>query len=89
MPVTSQTRHPYIAQRVTIQGGEPTIRATRIPVRTIVQYVLQQGIPPEVLVKEFPHVSLAAIYDALSFYYDHRSLLYRLIHQQTETSWRR
>jgi uncharacterized protein (DUF433 family) len=89
MPVASQARHPYIAQRATVQGGEPTIRGTRIPVRTIVQYVLQQGLPAEALVKEFSHLSLAAIYDALSFYYDHRPLLDRLIHQQTEASWRR
>ena len=89
MTVTQQVRHPYIAQRATVHGGEPIIRGTRVPVRTVVQYVLQQGVAPEALVKEFPHLSLAAIYDALSFYYDHRSLLDRLIREQTEAAWRR
>lgn len=89
MPVTQQTRHPYIAQRATVQGGEPVIRGTRVPVRTIVGYVLRQGIAPEVVVKEYPHLTLAAVYDALSFYYDHRALLDRLIDQQREAVWRR
>ena len=84
-----QTRHPYIAHRVGVQGGEPAIRGTRIPVRTVVQYVLHQGIAPEVLEKEFPRLSLAAIYDALSFYYDHRPLLDKLIRHQVEGAWRR
>ena len=89
MSVVQQTRHPYIVRRAHLQGGEPTIRGTRIPVRAIVQYVLQQGLAPEALVKEFRHLSLAAIYDALSFYYDHRPLLDKLVHQQTEAAWRR
>lgn len=89
MAVTQQTRHPYIVQRAGIHGGEPTIQGTRIPVRTIAQYVLRQGITPEALVKEFPHLSIAAVYDALSFYYDHRPLIDKLIHQQTEADWRR
>lgn len=89
MPVLHETRHPYIAQRATVHGGEPVIRGTRIPVRTIVQYVLRQGIAPEALVKEFPPLSLAAIYDALSFYYDHRSLLDKLMREQTEAAWHR
>ena len=89
MSITQQTRHPYIAQRPGVQGAEPTVRGTRIPVRAIVQYVLRQGIAPEALIKEFSRLSLAAIYDALSFYYDHRILLDKLMRQQTESAWRR
>ncbi len=89
MAVIQHTRHPYITQRTLVQGGEPTIRGTRISVRTVVQYVLRQGIPPEVLAKEFSPLSLAAVYDAISFYYDHRPLIDRLLQQQTEAVWRR
>lgn len=49
------------------------IAGTRFPVRSVVQYVLLQGLSPEELVKEFPHLSLAQVYDALSYYYDHRA----------------
>lgn len=89
MSVAQQTRHPYVVARASIQGGEPTVRNTRVPVRAIVQYVLREGIAPEALTREFRHLSLAAIYDALSFYYDHRSLLDKLIRQQTEAAWRK
>ena len=88
MKTAQKTGHPYIVRRAGIQGGEPTIRGTRIPVRAVVQYVLREGIAPEALVKEFSHLSLAAVYDALSFYYDHRSLLDKLILGQSETKWR-
>jgi uncharacterized protein (DUF433 family) len=31
-----------------------------------------QGMTPEELVAEFPHLTLASVHDALSYYYDHR-----------------
>jgi len=89
MATAQQTRHPHIVQSTSIQGGEPTLRDSRIPVRSVVQYVLKQGLTPEALVKEFRGLSLAAIYDALSFYYDHRPFLDKLIRQQAEPAWRR
>jgi len=48
------------------------IRGTKFSVRSIVSYVLHQGISPEELVKEFSHLTLAQVYDALSYYYDHK-----------------
>ena len=89
MAVAQKTQHPYVVSRSHVQGGEPTIRGTRVPVRTIVQYVLREGIPPEALVKEFPRLSVAAVYDALSYYYDHRSHLDKLLRAQAEDAWRR
>jgi hypothetical protein len=41
-------------------------------VRTIVVYVLHHGTTPEALLGYYPQLSLAAIYDALSYYYDNR-----------------
>ena len=35
-------------------------------------YVLHHGINPEELLSYYPQIGLAAIYDALSYYYDHR-----------------
>lgn len=85
MKTKQKTRHVYIVSHPRIQGGEPTIRGTRMPVRSIVQYVIRQGIPPETVAKEF-RLTLAAIYDALSFYYDHRSLMDRIIERQVEAA---
>lgn len=33
---------------------------------------MRQGMTPEELVSEFPHLTLAQVYDALSYYYDHK-----------------
>ena len=85
MKIGQKALHAYIESRPNVQGGEPVIRGTRMPVRSVVHYVLQQGIPPETLAKEF-RLSLASIYDALSFYYDHRAFMDRIIHRQAEAA---
>ena len=64
--------HPHIVSDPDTCGGSPRIVGTRIPVRTIIVYVLHHGINPEELLSYYPQISLAAIYDALSYYYDHR-----------------
>lgn len=49
------------------------IRGTRFPVRSVVEYVLRQGTTPEEMVRTWRHLTLAAVYDALSYYYDHKA----------------
>jgi len=65
--------HPYIESDQSICGGSPRVAGTHITVRTIATYVLQYGLSPDELLTYYPHVGLAAIYDALSYYYDHRT----------------
>ena len=65
--------HPYIESDQSVCGGSPRVAGTRIPVRTIATYVLQYGLSPDELLTYYPHVGLAEIYDALSYYYDHRA----------------
>ena len=64
--------HPYIVSRADYCGGSPVIKGTKFLVRSVVNYVLRQGISPEELVGEFSHLTLAQVYDALSYYYDHK-----------------
>lgn len=66
-----QTTHPYVTQVDGVAGGKPVIMGTRTPVRSIVAYHRMGNSPEEIQVK-LPHLSLAQIYDALSFYYDHQ-----------------
>ena len=68
-------KHPYIVARKGVCGGSPAIAGTKFPVRSVVNYVLRQGLSPEELVREFRHLSLAQVYDALSYYYDHRDVI--------------
>jgi len=67
-----RTEHPYIVSQKDFCGGSPVIRGSKFPVRSVVNYVLRQGLSPEELVKEFSHLTLAQIYDAFSYYYDHQ-----------------
>ena len=70
--LAKKAEHPYIVSQKDFCGGSPAIRGTKFPVRAVVNYVLHQGLSPEELVKEFTHLTLAQVYDALSYYYDHK-----------------
>ncbi|MEW5768135.1 MAG: DUF433 domain-containing protein [bacterium] len=76
--IAEVAHHTYITQDSNICGGEPIIRETRFPVRSVVFYILKEGMFPEELVAEFPHLSLSAVCDALSYYYDHTEEIERL-----------
>lgn len=65
-------KHPYITTAKSHCGGAPIIAGTKFPVRSIVFYVLKQGMTPEELVKEFSHINLPQVYDALSYYYENK-----------------
>jgi uncharacterized protein (DUF433 family) len=67
-----KTIHPYIVVDPAICGGGPRIKGTRITVRTIAIATLLHGLSPEELLAHYPHLTLAGIHDALSYYYDHR-----------------
>ena len=53
-------------------GGKPRIAGSRIQVKHIVVMHERQGMSPEEIVSEYPHLTLAGIYAALSYYHDHR-----------------
>jgi len=65
------TEHPYIESVPTILHGEPVIRNTRTPVRAVVER-WKFGETPEEIARNLPHLRLAHIFDALSYYDDHR-----------------
>jgi uncharacterized protein (DUF433 family) len=65
------TEHCYIVRDPEILSGEPIITGTRTPVRAIVE-LWRMGIPPEEISAHLPHVSLAEVFDSLSFFSDHQ-----------------
>ena len=67
----AHTRHPYITQIKDICGGSPIIIGTRTPVRSIVLYY-KTGMSPEEIIEGLPHLTLAQVFDALSYYHDHQ-----------------
>ncbi len=65
------TKHLYIVRDPDILGGEPIIKGTRTPVRSVVEN-WRLGLSPEEIVIHFPHLTLAKVFDALSYYSDHQ-----------------
>jgi len=72
--------HPHIIRRSDISGGEPIIRGTRISVRHIIERV-QAGQSVEDILAALSHLTAAQVYAALSYYYDHRPEIDRLIEE--------
>ncbi|RUR86112.1 DUF433 domain-containing protein [Chlorogloeopsis fritschii PCC 9212] len=62
----------YVTRNPEILGGEPIITGTRTSVRAIVG-LWRLGIMPEEILNHLPHLTLAQVFDALSFYLDHQS----------------
>lgn len=69
--MVTTTEHCYIIKDDHILSGEPIIKGTRTPVRAIVE-MWRMGIPPEEIPKRLPHLALAQVFDALSYYSDYQ-----------------
>jgi uncharacterized protein (DUF433 family) len=61
------TEHPHIVR----VGPVAHVRGTRLPVRVIAQ-LYRAGDLVEDILRAYPHLSAAAVHDALSYYLDHR-----------------
>ena len=72
------TEHCYIVRQKGILSEEPIVRGTRTPVRAIVE-LWRLGYAPEEIRSGLPHLSLAAVFDALSYYCDHIEEINRYI----------
>jgi uncharacterized protein (DUF433 family) len=66
------TGHPYIVKNDEILSGEPIIVGTRTPVRAIVEN-WRRGLAPEEIPSHLPHLTLAQVFDALSYFSDHQA----------------
>jgi len=69
--MTTATEHRYIVNDDQILGGEPIIRGTRTPVRAVVE-TWRLGVTAEEIPNCLPHLTLAQVFDALSYYSDHQ-----------------
>ncbi|MEM7590199.1 MAG: DUF433 domain-containing protein [Cyanobacteria bacterium P01_A01_bin.83] len=62
----------YIALDPEYCAGKPRIVGTRMPVATIAQLYLEMGETLEATASEYD-LSLAAVFAAMAYYYDHKS----------------
>lgn len=69
--MSTATEHAYIVRDPAILYGEPIVKGTRTPVRAVVEN-WRLGLSPEEIVVHLPHLTLAQVFDALSYYSDHQ-----------------
>ena len=72
------TEHFYIVRNAQILAGEPIIRDTRTPVRAIVE-LWRLGVAPEEIPTRLPHLTMAQVFAALSYYSDHQTEIHGYI----------
>jgi uncharacterized protein (DUF433 family) len=66
------TLNHYIKSTPNVRSGKPRIAGTRITVADIVIMFLRMGQSPEIIAGEYD-LAPAAVYAAISYYYDHRA----------------
>jgi uncharacterized protein (DUF433 family) len=65
-------QYRYVTSDEKILSGEPIIKGTRTPVRAIVEN-WRLGLSPEEIVRGLPHLTLAQVFEAMSYYYDNQA----------------
>ena len=69
------TPQQHISSSPDICGGRPVIAGTRIRVHDIYVWHELQGLSPDQIVHEFPQLTLADVYAALSYFWENRDTL--------------
>ena len=72
------TEQHYIVRNEKILSGEPISQGTRTPVRAIVE-LWRLGVPPEEIPFRLPHLTMAQVFAALSYYSDHQAEIHDYI----------
>ncbi len=80
--ITSPKLHLYIESNDEVCGGEPVLTGTRIPVKIIISWI-KMGKEVDEIVAMYPNINHAMVYDALSYYYDHKDEVDRLVRENT------
>jgi uncharacterized protein (DUF433 family) len=71
MAIETRTEHPHVVRVEGVADGQPVIAGTRISVAFVAQ-LLRAGDTPADIIAGYPHLAPAAVYDAVSYYLDHR-----------------
>lgn len=82
MATEIRTEHPHVVRVTGVGGGEPVIAGTRVGIAFIAR-LLQAGEEPAEIIAAYPHLAPAAVYDAISYYLDHRPEIDALIADAT------
>lgn len=64
-------KHAHVERREGVCGGAPVVKGTRIPIWILASY-WRSGVSPDELLTYYPHLTIAQIFGALSYYADHQ-----------------
>ena len=78
----TRTSHPHIQVRRRRRGPTAVVRGTRTRVAWIALRHEYLGESVDEIVEAWPHLNLAQVHDALSYYHDHQQALDREIKQE-------
>jgi uncharacterized protein (DUF433 family) len=71
-PRITETEHPHIIKVAGVRGGDPITRESYTSVRAIVEITYRLKQTPEEIVDSYTDLTLAQVFDALSYYHDHK-----------------
>jgi putative addiction module component (TIGR02574 family) len=78
-----ETAIDYIICKPGVCGGKPCIAGTRIRVQDIFVWHELQGQSADEIVSKFPHLTMAGVYAALAYYWDHRDEIRQQMYDET------
>jgi len=80
-------QHPHVEQVASRSGTRAVVRGTRVGVDVIVGYMRAGYTPEEIAADVLPHLTLAQVYDALSYFYDHSDEIEEMLDVHTIDVW--
>jgi uncharacterized protein (DUF433 family) len=81
--------HPYVETVQSRSGPRPMIKGSRVGVDVVVGYFQSGYMPEEIASQILPHLTLAEILDALSYYEDHPQIIDQILQASTTEAWQK
>ncbi len=78
-----QTAIDRIVSKPGVCGNKPCIAGTRIRVQDIYVWHELNGLTPDEIVFQFPHLTMGDVYAALAYYWDHRADIQQQMDEET------
>ncbi len=85
-PGTEIIEKIHIARISGVCGGKPCIAGTRIRVLDIYVWHELHGMSPDEILRDFPQLSMADIFAALTYLWDHRNEIVNSLAEEQATS---
>jgi len=80
-------QHPHVEVVASRSGPRPVVRGTRVGVDAVVGYNRAGYTPEQIATELLPHLTLAQVYDALSYYHDHVDEIDALLEANSIAAW--